>query len=78
MTSVDLTPAEQRQLELLARIPPAQRALAMMETSEWVMAGLRGAMRKKHPEWSQRELNLRVLAYLTPLRGVTVEDLLGR
>lgn len=78
MTQVELTPIDQQQLELLSRIPPAQRVLAMVETSEWVMAGLRGAMRKKHPEWSQRELNLRVLAYLTPLRGVTVEELLKR
>lgn len=76
MPSVELDSIDQQQLELLARIPPEKRALAMMETSEWVMAGLRGAMHKKHPEWSQRELNLRVLAYLTPLRGVTVEDLL--
>ena len=65
-------------LHLTAHVPPEQRALAMMETTEWVLAGLRGAMHKSHPEWSQRELNLRVLAYVTPLRGVTVEELLRR
>lgn len=71
-------PVEWQQLELIAQTPPEKRALAMMETAEWVLAGLRGAMRKRHPEWSQRELNLRVLAYVTPLRGVTVEELLSR
>jgi len=69
---------EWQQLELIAKVPPEKRALAMMETTEWVLAGLRGAMRKRHPEWSQRELNLRVLAYVTPLRGITVEELLRR
>lgn len=71
-------PVDFRQLELLADVPPEQRLLTMMATTEWVMAGLRGAMSAKFPRWSRRELNLRVLACLTPLRGVTVEELLKR
>ncbi|MCS6846931.1 MAG: hypothetical protein RMN52_04360 [Anaerolineae bacterium] len=69
---------EWQQLYLIAQVPPEKRPLVMAEAAEWVMAGLRGAMHKRHPGWSQRELNLRVLAYVTPLRGVTVEELLSR
>ncbi len=71
-------PIDFQQLELLGRVSPAQRLLTMMSTAEWVMAGLRGTMGSKFPEWSQRELNLRVMAYVTPIRGVTVEELLRR
>lgn len=70
--------ADWEQLRLIARVPPEKRPLAAVEAAEWVMAGLRGTLRARHPEWSQRELNLRVLAYVTPLRGVTVEALLSR
>jgi hypothetical protein len=78
MSEFQPEPVDWQQLELIAKATPEKRALAMMETTEWVLAGLRGAMRKRHPEWSQRELNLRVLAYVTPLRGITVEELLSR
>jgi len=50
----------------------------MLATENWIRAGLRGTFAKRFPGMSQRELNLRVLAYLTPLRGVTVEELLNR
>ncbi|MCL6511846.1 MAG: hypothetical protein K6U78_14310 [Anaerolineae bacterium] len=71
-------PIDLRQLELLAAVPPEQRLLTMMAAAEWVLAGLRGTLSRQFPEWSQRELNLRVMAYVTPLRGITVEELLQR
>ena len=71
-------PIDFQQLELLGRVSPEQRLLTMMSTAEWVLAGLRGAMSAKHPEWSHRELNLRVMAYVTPIKGITVEELLHR
>lgn len=75
LSNLELVDAKQQ--ELLAKIPPERRVLAMMEASEWVMAGLRGAMRDKYPHATQREINLRALAYATPLRGVTLEELLN-
>ena len=66
---VDLEPIDWQQLELLARLSPAQRFLAMAEASEFALAGLRGAFRKRFPELSQSELNMKVLEYVTPLRG---------
>lgn len=67
-----------RQLELLGRLLPARRVQAMLATEDWIRAGLRGTFSKRFPNMSKREINLRILAYLTPLRGVTVEELLNR
>lgn len=66
---LNLDPVDWLQLELLARISPAQRLLAMMAASEFALAGLRGAFRRRYPDLSQRELNMRVLQYVTPVRG---------
>jgi hypothetical protein len=71
-------PIDFQQLEILGRMPPAKRVQAMLATERWIRAGLRGTLARRFPEMSDRELNLRVLAYLTPLRGVTVEELLSR
>ena len=59
-----------QQLELLAQVSPGQRALNMMAATEFALAGLRGAFRRRYPDLSQSELNMRVLAYVTPLRGI--------
>lgn len=66
-------PVDWQQLELLARLSPAERLLAMMAASEFALAGLRGAFRRRYPELSPSELNMRVLAYVTPLRGIEPE-----
>lgn len=68
--TLELDPVDWQQIELLARLSPAQRLLAMMAASEFALAGLRGAFRRRYPELSQSELNMRVLAYVTPLRGI--------
>lgn len=67
---LELDPIDWQQMELLARVSPAQRVLTMMAASEFALAGLRGAFRRRYPELSQSELNMRVLAYVTPLRGI--------
>jgi len=54
---------------LLAQLTPAQRTLAMIRAAEFVRAGLRGTFRRRFPELSDKEINMKVLAYLTPLRG---------
>jgi hypothetical protein len=68
-TELDLEPIDWERLELLARLTPAERALAMMRAQAFVMAGLRGALAQRFPELTQSELNMQVLAYCTPLRG---------
>lgn len=64
-----LDPVDWTQLELLARLTPGQRILAGMRAQAFAMAALRGTFRRRFPELSQSELNMKVLAYLTPLRG---------
>jgi hypothetical protein len=70
---LELDPIDWQQMELLARVSPAQRLLTMMAASEFALAGLRGAFRRRFPDLSQSELNMRVLAYVTPLRGVHIK-----
>jgi hypothetical protein len=65
---LDLDPIDWHQLELLAHISPSQRLLTMMAASEFALAGLRGAFARRYPELDPHEINLRVLAYVTPLR----------
>ena len=57
-----------QQLELMAQLSPAKRVLAGMCAQAFAMAALRGTLRRRFPELSQSELNMKVLAYLTPPR----------
>ncbi len=61
-------PIDWQQLELWAKLTPAQRVLTMIRAAEFVRAGLRGAFRQRYPQLSDREINMKVLAHLTPLR----------
>ncbi|MCC7163045.1 MAG: hypothetical protein IT331_11165 [Anaerolineae bacterium] len=70
--SLELDPIDWQQLELLARVSPAQRLLAMMDATEFALAGLRGSFHRRYPELSPSEINMRVLAYVTPVRGIIV------
>ena len=62
-------PIDCQQLELLARLTPAQRILLGMQAQAFARAALRGTLRRRFPELSQSELNMKVLAHFTPLRG---------
>lgn len=70
--SIDLEfdPIDWQQMELLARLSPAQRTLTMVRAAEFVRAGLRAAFHRRYPELSDAEINMKVLAYLTPVRGL--------
>ncbi|MEJ5308701.1 MAG: hypothetical protein WHX52_02935 [Anaerolineae bacterium] len=63
-----LDPIDWQQLELLARVPPEKRVLAGMQAQAFAMAALRGTFARRFPELTQSELNMKVLAYLTPVR----------
>ena len=57
------------QLRLTGQLTPAERILSGMRAQAFAMAMLRGTLRKRFPELSQSELNMKVLAYFTPLRS---------
>jgi len=69
-TDIELNPIDWQQMELLARLSPAQRTLTMVRAAEFVRAGLRATFHRRYPELSDAEINMKVLAYLSPLRGL--------
>ncbi len=71
-TSIDLEldPIDWQQMELLAQLSPTQRTLTMVRAAEFVRAGLRATFRRRFPELSDAEINMKVLAYLTPVHGI--------
>ena len=67
--ALQFDPIDWQQLQLLAQLTSARRTLAMIRAAEFVRAGLRGTFRRRFPELSDEEINMKVLAHLTPLRG---------
>ncbi|GAB4445330.1 MAG: hypothetical protein OHK0041_02620 [Anaerolineales bacterium] len=61
-------PIDWVQLDLLAKLPFKKRLLPGWNAQEFSMAALRGTFRRKFPELSMPEINMKVLAYLTPIR----------
>jgi hypothetical protein len=61
-------PIDWVQLDLLAKMPPEKRLIPGLLAQEFAMAALRGTFRNKFPELSMPEINMKVLAYLTPVR----------
>ena len=67
---LELDPIDWQQMELLAQLSPAQRTLTMVGAAEFVRAGLRATFHRRFPDFSDSEINMKVLAYLTPVRGL--------
>lgn len=63
-----IDPIDWVQMRLTASLSPADLVLAGIRAQEFAMAMLRGTFAKRFPELSQSELNMKVLAYLTPVR----------
>jgi hypothetical protein len=57
-------PIDRLQMELHARLPPGRRIVPMLQASEMVRAGLRGTFRKRFPNLSLSEINMKILDYL--------------
>jgi len=63
-----LDPIDWTQVELLAKLPPGKRIIPALRAQEFSTSALRGTLRKRFPELSMPEINMKVLAYLTPVR----------
>jgi hypothetical protein len=61
-------PIDWVQVDLLAKMPFERRLIPGLSAQEFSMAALRGTFRKKFPELSLPEINMKVLAHLTPVR----------
>jgi hypothetical protein len=55
-------------IRLTASLPPRKRLLAGMQAQAFARATVRGALRRRYPNLSQAELNMKVLAHLTTVR----------
>jgi hypothetical protein len=68
-TIVDaLDPVDWVQVDILAKMPFEKRLLPGLRAQEFSMSALRGTFCRKFPELSLSEINMKVLAYLTPVR----------
>ncbi len=63
-----IDPVDPVQLRLTAKLSPGQRILAGMQAQAFAMACVRGTFRRRFPDLSPAELNLKVLAHLTSIR----------
>jgi hypothetical protein len=63
-----LDPVDWVQLKLTASLSPGQRIMAGMQAQAFARASLRSTFRRRFPELSELALNMKVLAYLTPVR----------
>ena len=63
-----LDPIDWVQMRVLANVPPERRIIPALQAQAFSMAALRGTFQKRFPELSLSELNMKVLAYFTPLR----------
>jgi hypothetical protein len=58
-------PIDWVQMKLLANLPPGKRIIPMLQATEMVRAGLRTAFKRKFPDLSKSEINMKILEYLT-------------
>lgn len=63
-----LDPVDWVQMELLANLTPAERVMAGMRAQAFAMSALRGTLRKKYPDLSMAEINMKTLSQLTFVR----------
>jgi len=63
-----LDPIDWVQVKLLANLRPGRRIVPMLHARAFLMAGLRGTFKRRYPELSISQLNMKVLEHLTPVR----------
>ncbi len=59
-----LDPVDWQQLHLLAKLTPGQRMVAMAQASAFARGILRGAFRRRFPNLTMAEINMKMLQYL--------------
>lgn len=61
MTTRRFDPIDREQLRLVARLSPGERIRLWLDAREFAVSLIRGRVRRKYPDLSPRELNLKVL-----------------
>lgn len=57
-------PIDVAHMELLAKLPPGKRIYPSLQASAMIRAGLRTAFKRKFPNLSLQEINMKILDYL--------------
>jgi hypothetical protein len=68
LTPVDqwpLDPVDWPQLYLLAKLTPGQRMMTMAQASAFARGILRGAFRRRFPNLTMAEINMKMMQYLS-------------
>lgn len=58
------------QMRLLGRLSPAQRLRAMLDARELAVGLIRGRLRRRYPDLSPQELNLKLLEELARVQRI--------
>lgn len=61
-------PIDYEEMEIMAKLPLAERWLVMVRKSEEIRTDLRNKLRKDFPELSLPEINMKILRSLSPVR----------
>jgi hypothetical protein len=64
-----LNPIDWMQMELIAKLPPGKRIYPSLHASALIRAGLRTAFKRKFPDLSPSEINMKILDYLILMDG---------
>ncbi|MGD1994839.1 MAG: hypothetical protein PVI59_16725, partial [Anaerolineae bacterium] len=64
MTTYRFDPIDPEQMRLVARLSAGERIRLMLDARELAVGLIRGRLRRKYPDLSLRELNLKVLEEL--------------
>jgi hypothetical protein len=63
-----LGPIDWVQVRLLANLPPERRIVPALRAQAFAMSAMRATLRESYPHLSRSEINMKVLAHLTPVR----------
>lgn len=63
-------PVDLTQMRLLAQLSPAQRLRTMLDARDLAVSLKRGRLRRRYPELSPREINLKLLEELARVQPI--------
>ncbi len=68
MTTYRFDPVDLEHMRLRGRLTPGQRIQAMLDARELAVGLIRGRLRKRYPDLSARQINLKVLEEIARAR----------
>lgn len=63
-----LDPVDWVQMQLIANLPPHRRITPGMSAQAFAMAIFRSTLKRRYPDLTRSEINMKVLAHFSPVR----------